>query len=543
VVKAALAAAAAVALLGGCQIVFGIEDTTLEPDAPADASPDASPDAPPDAPPPPVDMGTGADGDLMVGATTYTDDVRTPLTATVGGLTVLNVGAVEGFGIGDELVVMQMTGALAGQYQTRRVSGTSPGQITIDAPLSLTFTVSASAVAQVIRVRNFEDITIPAGGLMTAHPWDGATGGVVFFRAHSLTVAAAGAVRVDAAGFDGAAGGAGGEGGVGVMGGGGATTRDCPILNCNSATNAGTGGNGEAVDALNGAIGGPPGVNSQCRGGYGGRGGLLGGLPPTATPAPGEAAAGPGGGAAGGAGGSNAGDTVERPMLGGGGGGGAGGLGGAGGSGGGGGGGGVSGSNGTAADGVAGGPGGDGGTGGIGGRGGSGGGVVIIFAGEIDLDGSGVPHGTISASGGGGDIGAIGATGGQGGTGGFGGGGAPCHSGNVFGGRGGGGQGAVGGAGGDGGGGAGGGTVLISAYDLRLGGDVRALGGAGGMPGAGGMGGPGGVGYSNGPVGPDGVVGTSGGQPGSNGLIYLRYVDTCEGCKSAAEPAAMVIDL
>ncbi len=57
------------------------------------------------------------------------------------------------------------------------------------------------------------------------------------------------------------------------------------------------------------------------------------------------------------------------------------------------------------------------------------------------------------------------------------------------------------------------------------------------------MGGPGGAGYNPGPVGPDGEPGASTGDPGSAGLVYLRHVDTCEGCQTAADPPAMIIDL
>lgn len=535
---AALAALAALAC-GGCQLIAGIEDTTLAPDAP----PDVEIDAGIDAPPPKVDIGNAADGDVVVGATTYTDDVRTPLTMSVGaGSTLIHVGAVAGFETGDELVLVQMTGGTLGQHETRRVASTAPFEIRLDAPLTGSYTVNGSAAVQVIRVNNFGMVTIPAGGVMTAHRWDGVTGGVVFFRAHTLTISAGGGVRIDAGGFVGATGGGGGAGGEGAMGGGGGNTRDCPLLSCSSVTWAGNGTAGEEV-SIDGAMGGGSTPNNNCHSGVGGKGGLGGGAAATEEGSAGSAAADPGGGAADGGGGTNVAESLARPVLGGGGGGGAGGLGGVGGSGGGGGGGAVSGANGAVADGQGGGRGGVGGTGGTGGAGGIGGGIVLVFAGTIDLDGSGVPHGAISASGGGGGVGLMGAIGGSGGSGGFGAAGPVCHGLAIPGGRGGGGQGAQGGAGGDGGGGGAGGTLVLSANTLRLGGDVRAVGGGPGMPGPGGTGGAGGAGFATGAIGLVGNTGANGGSAGAPGFVYLRYVEACEGCTTASDPPAVLVPL
>jgi hypothetical protein len=458
------------------------------------------------------------------------------------GSTLIHVAAVAGFETGDELVLAQMTGGTLGQYETGRVASTAPFEIRLAGPLAGSYMVNGSAAVQVIRVNNFDGVTIPAGGVMTAHAWDGATGGVLFFRAHTLTISAGGTVRIDAGGFGGATGGDGSVGGTGASGGMGGNSRDCPILNCNSVTFAGNGqaGNDPSSD---GAMGGGSTPNSQCHSGVGGTGGLGGGAASTDPVTSGDASADPGGGAANGGGATNVAENLARPVLGGGGGGGAGGLGGDGASGGGGGGGAVAGSNGAVGGGQMGGDGGSGGTGGTGGVGGVGGGIVLVFADTIDLDGSGVPHGAISASGGDGVIGGTGIIGASGGVGGFGASGAVCHGVNIAGGRGGGGQGAQGGAGGDGGGGGAGGTLVLSANTMHLGGDVRALGGAGGMPGVGGAGGPGGNGFNMGAVGVDGDLGANSGTAGAAGFVYLRYVDACEGCTTAADPSAVVVPL
>lgn len=460
--------------------------------------------------------GNGADGPLAVSGTQHTDDVRTAVAVTANaGATAIDVVSAAGLAPADEVIVIQMDGTGAGAYETSRLASIAGNRLTLVAPLTATYTAAPSK-AQVIRVPNYTNVSIPSGATLTVHPWDGVTGGVMFFRANG-TVTVDGTLTVSGAGFAGgnrSGGGGGGSGGTKGNGGKGFKKQQL----CNGSTvvtgdqgnpggTTGNGGNGGAANLA---------FFHNCRGGKGARGGGLGAPGSAAQPA--NPGSGIGGGGANGGGATNlTPNDLTLGLMGGGGGGGRGGTG-ANGAGGGGGGGGngigtdVAGQ--AKADGMNGIPGGLGALGGDGGIGGAGGGILFLYAARVE--GSGV----ISADAVAGDPGTQGR---KGGTGGRGGDGANVSKGGP-GGGGGGGNGGTGGQGGGGGGGGAGGVVAITAGSLAiLPAQATANGGAGGARGTGGL--PGDVGLKG--IGgqdnmrglqkaADGVNGTS--QPGSPGV-------------------------
>jgi hypothetical protein len=76
------------------------------------------------------DFGTGRDGDLTVvsGQIVYTDNVRKMLGATASaGQNTLPVDGVSGFDVGAEILVIQMHGTDAGQYEFGTISGIDGG--------------------------------------------------------------------------------------------------------------------------------------------------------------------------------------------------------------------------------------------------------------------------------------------------------------------------------------------------------------------------------------------------------------------------------
>lgn len=515
-------------LLAGCEKVIGLHDTKLEPDA-------ALADVAPDAPPPKIDVGDGHDGPVTVTGTTTTDDVRTALTADVGAnSTLLHVADASPFQIGDEVVIFQMTGSAAGQHETHRIASTQPSQLLLATALENSY---GDGKVQVIRVPNFTTVMITTGRL-TAHAWDGATGGVVFFRANdTVTVGESGAIDADGLGFAGGMGGALGSAGAGGAGGFPGGVAACP-LGCSSNPSAPSGGMGQ----LNG--GGMPGqgpavASGTCRSGKGGDGGAAGALGLQNPGVSGDGLA----PVAVSTGGTNLTANAEHPVLGAGGGGGDGGAGGHGAGGGGGGGGPLSNSalGGSAPTaGHIGSAGGDGGAGGAGGNGGPGGGIIIVAANAIMLDGA------VSAGGESGAAGLDGTDGGAGGAGGAGGtAAANCNGAFLHGGMGGGGggNGGDGGGAGNGGGGGAAGVIELDAFSISAGGIAQALGGTGASSGAAGHAGSGGDGFGGtAPGGADGTAGIAG-TSGGNGFLFLRYVDACESCNAFGMPTAIVTQL
>jgi hypothetical protein len=525
--------------LAGCQKLLGFHDTKLEPDAP----PPPAIDAPVDAPPPKIDVGDGHDGPLSVTGVTTTDDVRSKMTLDVGAnSTLLHVVDSSMFQIGDEVLVFQMRGTAAGTHETHRIASTQPGQLLL--ATALTNSYAAADAVQVIRVPNYTDVMVQSGGVLTAHAWksgttdlDDGTGGVVFFRASgTVTIADGGTLTATAIGFPAGIGGGTGSAGTGGAGGGAGGVLACP-LGCNGADVAPSGQNGQ----VNG--GGMPGQGAvspsgTCASGKGGDGAAAGGLGTQsfATSADGVVIA------AVSTGGMNTSANAEHPTLGGGGGAGDGGAGGHGAGGGGGGGGPLSnnaltgqqpspGQNGTA--------GGDGGSGGAGGNGGNGGGIVMVAANSLQL------IGMVAASGADGTAGTDGTDGGTGGNGGHGGNAAAgCNGGTFYnGGDGAGGNGGDGGGAGGGGGGGAAGVIEIDAFTIAAGGTAQALGGAGMPAGVNGHAGGGGSGFGGAaPPGADGATAAAG-TSGSNGFLFLRYVDGCASCDAFGMPTAVVTQL
>ena len=332
----------------------------------------------PDAPILPVtDVGDGASGPIMVDGTSYTDESRAGLTASVeAGSTMVAVTTVIGFGVGDEIALIQMTGDQAGRYETHRIAAIGPGSIMLVTSLAHAFE-AGTAAAQVVRIPHYTTVMIAPTGTLTGHAWDGVTGGVVFLRVQSvLTIR--GTLTADALGFSGGAGGA----------------------NCNVARWQGRIWRRQQHLSHTGMLGGrfparrlipgreqrsgPPGgagvISGGCTSGGGGHGG--GKFAPLA-PDLGGRGNGIGGATESGLGGANISPGSNRPYLGGGGAGGLGGVGGARAGGGGGGGGAVTNSGPMPTDGGAGEPiigGPSRGDGGVAGAGGTGGGILIAHA-------------------------------------------------------------------------------------------------------------------------------------------------------------------
>jgi hypothetical protein len=167
--------------------------------------------------------GTGADGDLTVTGTLYVDNTRTALSGTAGpGQRVLPVSDTSGFATGQEVLIVQMQGADTGNHEYGRIASVDSGIITLEHGLQYTYTVGSYdrdpdgfygappgvSAAQVIAVPNYRTVTIVDGGVLTAHGWNGVTGGIVALRvSDSLVVQSGGSIDVNGLGYRGGNGG------------------------------------------------------------------------------------------------------------------------------------------------------------------------------------------------------------------------------------------------------------------------------------------------------------------------------------------------
>jgi thermitase len=135
-------------------------------------------------------FGTGADGDLTVttGQTIYTDNTRSAVSSTANsGQTNITLSSASGFAAGQEVLIIQMQGTGAGNYEFANIASVSSNTLTLTKNLTNAYTTGGNSKAQVIRVMQYHDVTVQSGGILTAHAWDGNTGGVVVFRATGTT--------------------------------------------------------------------------------------------------------------------------------------------------------------------------------------------------------------------------------------------------------------------------------------------------------------------------------------------------------------------
>ncbi len=148
-------------------------------------------------------FGTGADGALTAAGVVAPNTTRSWATGTAGSRN-LGVGGGAGFVAGDEVLVWQTQGSGAGTYEFAMVGTVESNRLVLGQPLGSSY---GSPGAQAVRVPQYTDVDVVAGGVLAAPPWDGTTGGVLVFRATGqLTVAGGGLVDIRGKGYRGAPG-------------------------------------------------------------------------------------------------------------------------------------------------------------------------------------------------------------------------------------------------------------------------------------------------------------------------------------------------
>ena len=220
----------------------------------------------------------GPDLTVATGQTNYTDTVRSAISATTNsGQSQISLSSVVGFNINDEVLVIQMTDPNTGKYEMHKILSIGANDITLDTNITNTYTVGGNSKAQVIKIPQYNNVNV--NGILTAHPWDGSTGGIVLFRASGeINVSTTGSITATNLGF------AGGPGGnespasrpdTGSTGGSyisssplnGSIGNDCG--GCTSPTGPSNGGGGKGgigsrgTDAASGGAGGSYGTLGQ----------------------------------------------------------------------------------------------------------------------------------------------------------------------------------------------------------------------------------------------------------------------------------------
>jgi hypothetical protein len=159
-------------------------------------------------------LGDGHLGPSTFGGTLSVNTSAPLQSAAPAGAMTLQVGD-GGYVAGELLLLVQIAGADVpdagtagpfdvsdsgvGRWELARVASVAGAAVTLTAPLENGF---APGVTLATNVPEYTDVTLMAGTVMTASPWDGASGGVVAFLATG-TVTNSGAITADGLGFRG----------------------------------------------------------------------------------------------------------------------------------------------------------------------------------------------------------------------------------------------------------------------------------------------------------------------------------------------------
>ncbi len=242
-------------------------------------------------------FGTGNDGDITINTTTTFNVPRSALVSTASvGQTTVNLVSSSGLSAGDEVVIIQIQGTGTGNYELGRILSVAGSTLTLEAALQHTYTQGGSSKAQLVRVPNYDNVTVTGSGRWEAPAWNGSTGGIITFRA-SGEVTIDGTVIASQKGFRGGSGGTddsntqgegypgtgshtsnangnGGGGGHAAPGGGGGygTAGAASVGTGGSAQGGNTAGDAELTQLFFGGGGGGGGSNG-CGGTGGGYGG------------------------------------------------------------------------------------------------------------------------------------------------------------------------------------------------------------------------------------------------------------------------------
>ena len=157
-------------------------------------------------------IGDGSDGILLVSIENLIVNNYTYLTGNENsGETAITVYDSNGFGTDDEILIIQIQNSSegeAGTYEYKQISQISGNDITLSSALdnnyfSGTFDQTGATITQIVRIPQYTSVTINSGSSITAFPWDGYIGGVVIFRAETVTIDNGGSIDVSEKGYRG----------------------------------------------------------------------------------------------------------------------------------------------------------------------------------------------------------------------------------------------------------------------------------------------------------------------------------------------------
>ncbi len=217
-----------------------------------------------------LDLGDGKDGAYATSSSVLMNDNTTsyfgeqPITTTSGGgQTTVSVVSTWNFSVGDEVLLIQMQGSGAGNYEFRKIGTVNSNtSLVMTENLNHTYTKDSTSSAQIVEVPHFTTVSISGAATITPPSWNGNRGGILIFRATGAVTCSSSAICFSTQG-SGFRGGASSEAGSGIQGEGIGVTQ--------------TGSTARRYDGGGGGTRGASGGGGAGGGGYIGAGNITGG--------------------------------------------------------------------------------------------------------------------------------------------------------------------------------------------------------------------------------------------------------------------------
>lgn len=122
-------------------------------------------------------IGHAKSGDLTVSTSVSEDSVKSGITVlSSSGIGSTTVASVSGFAAGDYVMLAQMTGTGAGNYEIQKIRAISGVSLFFYGTLTNTYQATN---AQVVKIFEYHNVTVTASGSWTASAWNGTTGGIL----------------------------------------------------------------------------------------------------------------------------------------------------------------------------------------------------------------------------------------------------------------------------------------------------------------------------------------------------------------------------
>lgn len=148
-------------------------------------------------------FGDGSDGALTISSNTTDTPIDSACTGTAGATSLTATNA--SFAANQKILIIQMQGAGAGQWETNTITSYTAGTITTLNALSYTYTANS----QVLVIKQYTNVTVNSGVTWTVKAWNGTVGGILAFVA-SGTFTNSGTITGVGKGFRGGAASVGG---------------------------------------------------------------------------------------------------------------------------------------------------------------------------------------------------------------------------------------------------------------------------------------------------------------------------------------------